>query len=268
MIRLDRGPEPGALASVRAKELARVGAIVATGEPTSDDIKDRYSVVRVDLFKAQSYKCAFCEFKEQQAYNDVEHYRPKGGADRSPGSAATHGYWWLAWTWENLLFACASCNRSHKRTLFPLDHGSVPLTAPELPPGGESPLLIDPFSEDPIDFIQFRYARLDTLDRWQPFPRNGETKGVWTIRVAKLDRPELLDHYDEHVKDWVRPRVEEIEKAIATGSPEFIRETWVKESKRLLNPRLPFAALSHDALDHFIPHAIRSRYNLALRRPT
>jgi hypothetical protein len=268
MIRLDRGPEPAALAGVRAKELARLGAIAATREPTSDEIGDRYSVARVDLFKAQAYKCAFCEFKEQQAYNDVEHYRPKAGADRSPGSNAAHGYWWLAWTWENLLFACASCNRSHKRMLFPLRPGSVPLVAPEPPPGGESPLLIDPFSEDPIDFIQFRHARLDKLDRWQPFPRNGAEKGRWTIRVAKLDRPELLDHYDEHVKVWVHPRIEEIEKALNSGRTDFIRETWAKESKRLLYPGQAFAALSHDALDHYVPVAIRTKYDLPLKRPS
>lgn len=268
MIRLDRSPEPTALADVRADELVRVGAIAVSGEPTSDQVGTRYSIARDALYKSQSYKCAFCEFKEQQAYNDVEHYRPKAGADRSPGSAATHGYWWLAWTWENLLFACASCNRSHKRTLFPLDHGSIALVTHESPPGRESPLLIDLFAEDPLDYIQFRYAKLDKRDRWQPFARNGSRKGDWTIRVAKLDRPELLDHYDMHVTDWVRPHVEEIEAALATDQADFIRISWEKESKRLLNPRQPFAALSYDALDHFVPLAIRSRYDLDLRRPT
>lgn len=267
MIRLVRGDEPEALVSKREQELLRVGALAAVANPTSDEIGTGYSPVRNELYHGQFYKCAFCEMKEQQSYNDVEHFRPKAEADRSPGSPLRHGYWWLTWTWENLLFACQVCNRSSKRIQFPLAEGSVPLGPGEKPPGGETPLLIDPYTEDPIDFIQFRLANLNGRDCWRPFARNGSEKGDWTIRVAKLDRPELLDHYEEHVKEWVQPRAEEVAKALETGNHDEIREVWDKTTKRLLNPRQPFAALSHDALDHFVPFAVRSQYDLELRRP-
>ena len=41
-------------------------------------------------------KCAFCEMKVEQYH--VEHYRPKTI------------YYWLAFSWDNLLMACSTCN--------------------------------------------------------------------------------------------------------------------------------------------------------------
>ncbi|HMY18924.1 MAG TPA: hypothetical protein PKA58_21505, partial [Polyangium sp.] len=70
-----------------------------------------------------------------------EHYRPKAEADRRPGSHETHGYHWLAFTWSNLYFSCPDCNRSYKRTRFPLEHGSIALKTRKRPPGQEIPLL-------------------------------------------------------------------------------------------------------------------------------
>ncbi len=268
MIRLDRGPEPEPLARIREAELVRVGAIAAIRRPTGDEIGVRYSVARQDLWERQFYKCCFCDFKEQQPYNDVEHYRPKAEAKRSPGSADESGYWWLAWTWENLLFSCASCNRSHKRTSFPLQVGSVPLAPGEAPPGREIPLLIDPFAEDPIDHIQFRPSLVNGRDLWMPFPRSGSEKGRWTIRVAGLDQPRLLDLYREHVEHQVMPRIETIREALAGQDPLKIKDAWNRETRRLLVIRLPFASLSYDALDHFIPGPVRMQFDLALRKPS
>jgi 5-methylcytosine-specific restriction endonuclease McrA len=267
MICLDRGAEPEPLGRIRAEELARVGSIAARGAPTSDEIGKRYSDVKQDLWKRQFYKCCFCESKIVDKYNDVEHYRPKAEADRSPVHADTSGYWWLAWTWDNLMFSCPLCNRSHKRTLFPLQVGSVPLAPLEPPPGRELTLLIDPFAEDPLDHIQFRPLLVDGRERWMPFPRAGSDKGKWTIKVAGLDHPSLLDLYGEHVKDQVMPRIETILSALAGEDPPKVRESWTREARRLLINRLPFASLTYDVLDHFIPEPIRSRYDLDLKRP-
>ena len=267
MIRLKRGREPGSLARIRKRELERVGSIATDRAPTADEIGVGYSVVRQDLWERQYYKCCFCEFKEQQPYNDVEHYRPKAEADRSPGSDDRSGYWWLAWTWRNLLFSCAPCNRSHKRTLFPLRAGSVPLAPRDIPPGREFPLLIDPFAENPMKHIQFRLTTVNGRDRWMPFPRRGSEKGRWTIQVAGLDHPRLLDHYHEHVEHHVMPRIEPIRDALGGRDPLAIQDAWSREARRLLVVRMPFAALSYDALDHFIPERVRVKFNLHLKQP-
>ncbi len=268
MIRMDRGAEPAILLQVRIDELARVGSIAANKAPTSDEIGVRYSVVREELWKSQFYKCCFCDFKVQHPYNDVEHYRPKAEADRMPGSADKSGYWWLAWTWENLMFSCAPCNRSHKRGLFPLRTGSTPLAAHQMPPGKEIPLLIDPFFEDPIDHIQFRLMCVRGREHWLPFPRSGSIKGATTIKVAGLDQPRLIDHYDEHIEHYVMPRIQNIRIALLNKNLDLIKNAWNEETKQPLHVRLAFAALSYDALDQLlVPETIRLRHDLVLKRP-
>jgi len=184
-----------------------------------------------------------------------------------PGSADKSGYWWLAWTWENLMFSCAPCNRSHKRGLFPLRAGSIPLAEHQMPPGQEIPLLIDPFMEDPIDHIQFRPISVKGRDRWLPFPRSGSIKGATTIKIAGLDKPRLIDHYDEHVEHQVLPRIEKIRSALSNGGSHLIKKVWIEETKQLLHIRLVFAALSYDALDHLVPETIRLQHDLVLKRP-
>lgn len=69
------------------------------------------------LMKETNYKCAYCEKSigtsdkkgiQATSYADVEHYRPKKG-----------GYEWLAYCYDNYLYACEVCNRSYK-TDFPI----------------------------------------------------------------------------------------------------------------------------------------------------
>ena len=78
--------------------------------------------VKQALAAAQHDKCCFCESKVSHvAYGDVEHFRPKAAVRSSPESQErTPGYYWLAYQWSNLYFACEQCNRRHKRNLFPL----------------------------------------------------------------------------------------------------------------------------------------------------
>jgi hypothetical protein len=104
MIRIARSAEPIELVSVRDDRLA--AARVALDTNAEITFRD-YDIVKSDLAAMQYNKCCYCEKREEQAkYRDVEHYRPKST------------YWWLAWTWENLLFACVDCNREHKRDRF------------------------------------------------------------------------------------------------------------------------------------------------------
>jgi 5-methylcytosine-specific restriction endonuclease McrA len=57
--------------------------------------------------KAESFgKCAYCEAPTTVvAHGDVEHFRPK------------NVYWWLAYCYDNHLFACQICNQSQERPL-------------------------------------------------------------------------------------------------------------------------------------------------------
>ncbi len=116
----------------------------------------------------------------------VEHYRPKGGAwlnaKHTPKRYTANRYWWLTWTWENLLLSCATCNNpTYKGNAFPLVRGGKPLALPpkvvSTPPpntvwntGGEKTLLVDPGRQDPLKHIV-----------WVPVDRTlPEKKWVWT----------------------------------------------------------------------------------------
>lgn len=56
-------------------------------------------------------KCAFCEQYSERW--DVEHYRPKTI------------YYWLAYSWDNLLYACPTCNQDYKKAKFDLKISSL-----------------------------------------------------------------------------------------------------------------------------------------------
>lgn len=262
MIRIVRGPEPSGLLTIRQSELERVRKITT---PSSDDIGKKYRDFAGSLRAAQKYKCCYCEVHVSQSFNDVEHYRPKARADRKPGSAATHGYWWLAWSWENLLFACPACNRSGKNDRFPLAQGSVALVAEEDPPGREIPLLIDPVAENGIDSIQFRPG-IEDENQWMPSPREENERGKTTIEVLELDRDDLLDFYREHVAGRLMPIVKDLRQALETDDGEMISYEWQK-AIRELRPHNEMIGLAYDVFDHYFPKEIRRRWSLQLSVP-
>lgn len=67
------------------------------------------------LKKDSSGKCAYCEANtEVVAHGDVEHFRPKSI------------YWWLAYTFDNYLYACQICNQIYKSDNFPIGAAVIP----------------------------------------------------------------------------------------------------------------------------------------------
>jgi hypothetical protein len=195
MIPIRRGREPDELADVRDKQLRKLRGLGR--EPLSDDIKG-YDVVKGTLVRLQHHKCAWCEGPYREGpHDDVDHYRPKARANRSPGCTDTHGYWWLAFTWSNLLFSCATCNRSSKNDKFPLENGSIALKPEEDLSNREVPLLIDPANSKihPATHIEFRWDEVSENCHAQP--RNHSKIGYWTsgprkpgLRLQPRDRSE------------------------------------------------------------------------------
>ncbi|MEP7125268.1 MAG: hypothetical protein ABJE95_30335 [Byssovorax sp.] len=265
MIRIHRGEEPPDLADARSKHLPRLRAIAAIAPPTSDQIYG-YGLpeVRKALWLAQHDKCCYCE-KHLDSADPLDHHRPKTKARRAPGSELTHGYWWLAHSWLNLLYACNACN-SGKRESFPLEPGSTLLAADEAPPGGELALLIDPASTNGMLHIQFELMHIDgAKDKWTPRPRT--RFGESTIKVCKLDRGSLLDDYRRHVTQFMMPYVDRVKVALQGTDPREVHRAVDMATRVLLCPTQRFIGLSYDALQHFIPDARLTHYNLAWHRP-
>lgn len=117
-------------------------APIPTSASQVDPAIYKASDVKEQLLKDQAYKCAYCEKKVEGAYDDVEHYRPK------------NQYHWLGHDWKNLLFACTICNKSYKKTNFPLaDETKRSIDTHDI--SKEEPLIINPSTESPSNYIVY-----------------------------------------------------------------------------------------------------------------
>lgn len=154
MIAYVRPPEPAGFATDAAR-LAAAKAVrdkVAPTQPlppaapmpaqsvVSDDFKDVWGIHKRAFIDAQGRgKCGYCEVRvTASSPGDVEHYRPKAelkeASDQGTRKATPRrrdrtrkyrpplkpGYWWLAYEWDNWLFACTHCNSAWKGNQFPV----------------------------------------------------------------------------------------------------------------------------------------------------
>jgi hypothetical protein len=190
MIRIDRGAEPRGLKIGAPRRLKAAAKAFNQHGASSEALAKKLTgygsqKTKLALFRAQQEKCAWCERHTDFSSAPVEHYRPKDGAWRNlPGKKkrVDEGhYWWLAWTWSNLLFSCARCNDGgHKANYFPLRprtaREAAPIAPLPLPPqspivdvSAEQALLLDPAgSEDPLRPMKSLWDRTD------PWPQHGE----------------------------------------------------------------------------------------------
>jgi hypothetical protein len=265
MIRTERGAEPPGLAEIRTNGVAALRRKVANGEEITRADLAGYGVAREVLWQSQHRKCAYCEDSMKFKFEPVEHYRPARRAIRGT-EFPDYGYWWLAWTWSNLLFACSICNSSHKRDHFPLEPGSIPLQDPEEPPGLERTVLIDPSrpdDPDPMDLIVFQPVG---SRRWIPTGRDGNARGALIVAVLGLDAPAHLTRYAAHVEEYLTPHVEALAAALRAGDDALIEQEWNQAVRHVRRPR-PWAALSYDVLDFHFPETVRNEHGLVLSRP-
>lgn len=151
--------------------------------PIDDKVYNDASVRRA-LDGAQHEKCCYCESLAKPF--EVEHYRPKGKVSQRRGEAVEPpGYYWLAYEWANLLYACVLCNQARrdeygaatgKGTLFPLTDPAQRARSHHMSLADESPLLLNPYEEDPE--LHIKYNR--------NVPRGLTEKGRQTIEVLRL----------------------------------------------------------------------------------
>lgn len=265
MIRITRGPEPATLPATRAAEVARVRAALAAGQTLNAALLgDLYASTKAALRAAQHNKCCYCEQFQPTRNRDVEHYRPKTT------------YWWLTWTWENLMFSCDGCNRWAKNDLFPLWPGTRRLRAEEQPPGPrghrERPMLLDPsnHADSPMRCIQFRLLRVSGEDRWWAAPREGDRRGAMTIDILNLNRDDLLQARSSYYRMFYQGTIaalrEDFQRARTRGAQEreAFRERWRRAVGAHVAPRALFAALNRDILDHHFPYRERDIFALSL----
>ncbi len=141
--------------------------------------------VKRALRRAQHDKCCFCESKVSHiSYGDVEHFRPKAGYRQSPGDdLGRPGYYWLAYEWENLFFACQICNQRFKQNLFPLLDPARRACSHHEVLDDERPVFISPAEKGIEHLIGFRQE--------YPYAKGGNRRARETVKHLGLDREEL-----------------------------------------------------------------------------
>jgi hypothetical protein len=288
MIRIRRGAEPPALVTSRVKRLsAAVKAYNKHGpgsrELTSTLVGYDAAAVKDTLYLAQAKKCAWCERRRDYSSSPVDHFRPKDGAWRHsrgrPVRTDRGHYWWLTWTWTNLLFVCPRCNdRGHKASFFPLAAGSAALAMPKRPHRGrrgrpffdtlsEQPLLIDPAIDDPLDHITWKPLQTALARRdWKWSPSGLTPRGTATIEVLKL--VEVADELEHHLRTAILPSLEELEEHFRAGRTAQGAGRWNSLITEVLAHGSPLSAATWCALEIWMPAAERTRLGLAHpRRP-
>lgn len=192
MRRLQRPPCPDVLATRGAEQTRALCALYDSSPPHRQGqanfpfrSKTWSSLpLRRALERAQDNKCAYCDAVMPPL--EVEHYRPKSASQRARGEPAQRpGYYWLAYTWENLLLCCVLCNQPRRDTadeqtgkgmLFPLAQEEDRARSHHDDLAREKPLLLNPYEDDPDQHISYR--------QYIPVPRS--ERGKATIEVLKL----------------------------------------------------------------------------------
>lgn len=181
--------------------LAQTQTAAAIAEGPEHQVSDLYKdpSVKAALEELFRDKCAYCETAGFAGFSwDVEHFRPKGRVAEAVGHP---GYYWLAYTWENLYPSCVLCNQRRKdqptyadpttrpalgkTDQFPIADDTCRAWTPTDPISLETPLLLDPCSDQPEQHLRFdATGKVSAL--------NGSDKGDATIRVFGLNRRRLV----------------------------------------------------------------------------
>ncbi len=201
-----------------------------------------HNSVKDTLRTVQHGKCCFCEGRfEAFAAADVEHYRPKGAVQQDKNSSRLiPGYYWLAYSWDNLYWCCQVCNRNNKKNYFPLANPRRRARSHTDDIANERPLILNPGGqEDPCCHIKFR----DEI-------AVGSTKaGRKTIEIVGLNRVTLVEERLTRLKE-LRRLLEIVE--IFTRNPDRGSRQLLKDARSELTaavqPAAVFSAMATDFL--------------------
>ncbi len=208
----------------------------------SDEYDRRYKCddIKTALENLYLNKCAYCETRSERW--DVEHFRPKSI------------YYWLVYSWDNLLFACPTCNGFKNNHFEVLEH-RVEYQSTDLSSihsmmenynQRENNLFFNPELENPEQKIRFE--------------ENGkilsnDEKLNYTIEKCKLNRTKLIFARAKLWKDLKeRIKTRYIEYQNTNENDLLIKnnasmEDFISDSK---NPENEFLAFRRYIVKHFL----------------
>lgn len=178
----------GQLTHTRRKDLIKKGAYI-----DSEAYNSRYKLpdIKEKLENLYHHKCAYCENKVEQGH--VEHYRPK------------KLYPWLAYSWDNLIYGCPTCNQFKgihfdivgKRVAPPKitdDLTDINTWSSQRYDQLEKPMFLNPERDDLKDVFLF--------DMQGHIKGNNNPRADYTINKCHLDRDFLVDERRKIINDF------------------------------------------------------------------
>ncbi len=154
--------------------------------------------IKEALEKIHYNKCAYCEVWVEELH--VEHYRPKSI------------YYWLAYSWDNLLLACPTCNKK-KLHNFPCINGNHINIPKDINPDDETktnrrkfnllsaklnhqeqPSLVNPELESSQGKLQF--GENGTIE-------SSDARYIATIELCQLNRKKLTERRKKIFDDLI-----------------------------------------------------------------
>tara|TARA_R100000935_G_C2841765_1_gene171551 strand:+ start:10735 stop:11601 length:867 start_codon:yes stop_codon:yes gene_type:complete len=210
---------------------------------------------------AQHGRCGYCDVVVVGTqFCDVEHFRPKGEVEildtakqgkeqdnlsnvkgRKALRTIGTGYWWEAYSWKNYLLSCEVCNRTWKRSYFPVNFDPMLRTRPvEGVP--EDELLFHPFEdEEPLNHFRYELdgrirgispmgvATIETVGLWRPSLVIQRKKKLATL-ARLIDEMLAPSASNELVRSHVRT-ILELGSDDANNFPGMTRVFWAQVSK-------------------------------------
>tara|TARA_R110000744_G_scaffold812_4_gene3061 strand:- start:2768 stop:4915 length:2148 start_codon:yes stop_codon:yes gene_type:complete len=150
-----------------------------------NDLQFKLNILKKELLKKTSNKCAYCESVLDEETVSIDHFRPHYSAADLNGKIHRDHYWWLAFNWSNLYPVCRICN-SNKKNFFPISkkRATVKYSAKDTLFNIESPVFIDPEYENPEEYFYYNENNLI---------RSETERGRVVIDLYGLNRLELVE---------------------------------------------------------------------------
>lgn len=195
-----------------------------------DKYNNRYKTadIKKALLTLYHHKCAFCEQRIERF--DIEHFRPKSI------------YYWLAFSWDNLLLACPTCN-GYKKEHFETLATKVQFDIEHL---ASIHSLSDLYNQ--LEQNKFVHPELENVNNKIIFKENGTLTSTnervkYTIETCKLNRDFLTQERREIYADFKVMIFPKILKLKATSNEKLkneIREEIRPIYKRFFKKEMPF----------------------------
>ncbi len=235
-------PRTAKTTHTRRVELLKKGAYVDkdiyNARYKTPDIKDKLSAIYKN-------KCAYCEQKVESFH--VEHYRPK------------QKYYWLAYSWDNLISTCAYCNE-YKSTNFQVaSQATLVINHTNLRninalsnahDAVENPTLVNPEVTNPLGKIDFDHDG-NIL--------SADPKFAYTISICRIDRTYLKDRRKKIFDDLRR----DLKTAFVTNATPLEQSIAIKTIVRKFatdctDDENEFLAFRRYIFDHWLHAEIRN----------